>query len=800
LLIAALLMLVVAPIEAMGQENLEITVEPLLGRIYPPDRWLPLKVKLSNPSDARIDGTVIIPLLRPAASMQIPASVPAKSVVTLTAYAYLPATALKPDAGAQSSPVAIVEWHSANGARLARSELLAQPDTAGKSDTGDNPNVPGYLVLSVLGGREMRDSELPVSMVKQIAPEIAYPLNLAECEVASLPRACAGYGGVRVVVLSGVSPDELDLMQRESLLDFVRGGGTLVLPAPLDDADPSTTWLAPYLPVQAIGKRNTSSIASVERGELKLVEDSRICEAIAGTGEVLLRDASLVHAAWQRVGLGRIVFTSFPISSLDPGNPAAIAFWRDALQLDAPMPGWSSRAIAQQQNELMEAMVGAPAAPFRHAVWIVAGYALLTLLPQCFVRGARRPVAFLISIIASIAITCGVFVVSGAKTHGQPSLTMGRLATIELASSGGGIRTELVTLIGQDNPDLSLSSDSLATLRPVASSESDPPVIEQPPFTAPHAGVRAGRIDRLWQASAAVDASRRLICKVQMRADGLYASIDNQTRHQIGSPLLIWNRSAYRLPDLPVGSIEVKLPGKNPAGDFSNVALVTGETASLRARIVHSMVSPRTDTAGALVMQFPPVIAGWIDAGGSGLASPLIQSNPPSQASSQNILVTAPAILVASPAGTMVQVPSDCVVPQGDAAKGVLFDPATGQWLQSMLASSWRIGFAIPKDAGPLLPVRVRIHADLAAEKHKVSLRRGQCQGGVPGDDPNGPVVAEWDRVIGPRDTTFDIGPSDLDANGCLWLRLTVESSGASGDIIQPQWKLNRFDVEFDAR
>src|SRR5256885_15375904 len=79
-----------------AQEKYEMTVDPAFGRVYPADRWLPLRITLGNNSDAAVDGAVIIPIAQPtvATEFHVPVVVPAHAQVSVTAYAYLPKKAL----------------------------------------------------------------------------------------------------------------------------------------------------------------------------------------------------------------------------------------------------------------------------------------------------------------------------------------------------------------------------------------------------------------------------------------------------------------------------------------------------------------------------------------------------------------------------------------------------------------------------------------------------------------------------------------------------------------------------------
>ena len=97
-----------------------MTVAPLFGQAYPPDRLVPLRIELQNMGAATIDGVVLVLAARPpaATTFRIPVQVPPNARVTLTAYSNLPAPPLAQASGAGTGtgvvPVALAEWRDAD--------------------------------------------------------------------------------------------------------------------------------------------------------------------------------------------------------------------------------------------------------------------------------------------------------------------------------------------------------------------------------------------------------------------------------------------------------------------------------------------------------------------------------------------------------------------------------------------------------------------------------------------------------------------------------------------------------------
>lgn len=136
----------------------------------------------------------------------------------------------------------------------------------------------------------------------------------------------------------------------------------------------------------------------------------------------------------------------------------------------------------------------------------------------------------------------------------------------------------------------------------------------------------------------------------------------------------------------------------------------------------------------------------------------------------------------------------------GGADAGVFYDAEHREWLQSLQTGAWSLGFRAPAGIGTFKPLRATISADLSAPGHTIVLRRGQCPGGNVADNPDGPIAAEWVDVVGTRTVSIDLDPADVDASGCLWLRLNVDVTdfGSGGAI--PQWKFNNLAVGLDVR
>ncbi len=796
-----------------------MSIAPTFGEAYPAGRWLPLRIDLRNDSANAVDGVVRMPIALPGAATEFrfPTTVPPKSRLATTVFAYLPEAPIAQPGAARKSganPVAVAEWIGGDGARLARAEVLGSPDTQKPDGTGDAAAPPGFLLLSVNGNEAVdpRESFQVVRLAELLSSQNAFPLTTGHVYPDSLPRHVAGYGSVKAVILSRVSPAALDESQRQALKAYLLVGGVLVLPAPIGESDPTATWMDEMLPVSIIGSHEANAIAAVDvetvnpasqekAREIQLRETIEVCEAVNSGGEVLLKDEHYAHVSFKRVGLGRVVFLSVPVNALDPADPRTALIWREILQLDHSTSDWAASRLQSERDHVLESMIGAPTPRWSNAAIIAGGYLGLMLMIQLVFSGARRPVAFAVGTGVAI-LGCGVLLaISSVRRSDHGSFSAARLATIDLGVQGGGVRREAIAFFGRDDPAFSLSAGDAVALRPVAASADNPASVTQLPFAAPNAAVRSGRVDRVWEATEPVAENVRFTARATFESDRVMLQFDNRLGSVLRSPIVIWNRACYRTGDLPQGSSAAALGLRSPAGDFTNASVIAGEADILRSQIAKASVTMATNSRIPAVDDSQPMLIGWLDASTSDLAKPMTQFSVAPDLIRAQVMVRSPIQITPSALEQSIHVPSDLVQVAGGAGQGVFYDDVQREWVQSMQAGNWLIGFRAPAGIGSIRPTRATLRADLLAPGHKITFRRGQALEGVAKENTGGPIVAEWNRLVGARSIAFDLDPADADAQGCVWLLLSVEEAGSAGDGgVLAQWKFGRLEMELDAR
>ena len=291
--------------------------------------------------------------------MRLPVDVPARSIVRITVWGYFPRLDLTPTKKKQTdvSPLSTAEFRAHDGALLAHA--------------GHGPAAFGQ---GRVASRQRKRPDHPACQPDAPNPRARnYDLTLCSRGSAnSRDRADGGDGCTRgtdppsagVVVDQGGRPRRarsrcLDLEQRQRLLEYIRGGGVVVLAAPARVARrvcqtrptsahklvrcpqsrrPIGSRVATQVEVSAeangAGKPPQTAWAGLDRRSRRKPTAPTCCCAAATT----------CTSPPRSVGLGKIVFTSFPMNGLDASQPQAAALWEQLLDLRRPQWDWSRHA------------------------------------------------------------------------------------------------------------------------------------------------------------------------------------------------------------------------------------------------------------------------------------------------------------------------------------------------------------------------------------------------------------------------------------------------------------------------
>jgi hypothetical protein len=195
-------------------------------------------------------------------------------------------------------------------------------------------------------------------------------------------------------------------------------------------------------------------------------------------------------------------------------------------------------------------------------------------------------------------------------------------------------------------------------------------------------------------------------------------------------------------------------------------------------------------------------LAAWLsDAGTPKLVTTSADVKGVSPPVQTQTLVRVPVKINPTPVGAKVTLDgafNRLVVPE---PAGLPYQFGDDTWIESTQYNQWVVGFAAPSQVGQLKTNRATVRIDMTTPQQKVTLRRGQASGGVVRQNPSGDVIGEWTNTQGAQTITIDCGPDDVDANGWLWLLVSVEASpiAGTGGPLLPRWKFEDFSVTYES-
>jgi hypothetical protein len=779
-----------------GQVEQQVAVSFPFGPIYPANTWLPLDVACLNRSDRVADGTIHVVVSRPPARTFVcPVRVAPNSRTRVRLLVSLPDVDAASAKNVAALQLGMVEWRGKDSEVLARSELYARPDTlpkvgASRSDQGGQLTGRGILVITE-SDPDTLTSELGIAnTVATIEQALGRPMFTATVTPDAAPDDPQAYSGVHVVVLEQLDPERIPAAQREALLRFVQGGGTLLVAVTGERGKPTGSWLDPYLPVDFIGSRLVASLPRDDGPPVKLKSLLPISEAVAREdAKTILGDSNFCLAAARPLGLGQVAYLGFhPGGIVDPEQWSSIA---------RPLLGLTSLELRLARLEdptenrpigVLSTMVGREAPPWRQAALVCGGLLIVVIGAHFAFRGASRPWAFASVSLLSLAMS-GLLVGVSAAKRGSANLAAAHLAVTELGADGSGTRADWLTLFGADDPTLTISADDPFTA--LRNEGGDSVTLSQPPFAAPRVGARAsggtvwiGQTDR--PAPAMLDASIQFTQRgAEIKVRRIDAPLD--------SPILLLNGRAFPLPTIEsVGSLPVG--NANPPGQLTVFSTMSSEEAKLRSRLAQFVSSvPTTIVPLSGELRLTPVLLAF-ERSPRSLVTP---STSPGRWLSQSLLRMDLRVLPGE-IGQTVRVPGAMVRLVTDAAPGL--PVSEGRVIRASGGGAWLVGFAPPAALGELQPTRAQLQLDAVTPLHRMTVRRGQVRDGLLQENPDGEIVAEMSQTIGDRRAEFVPDENDVDRNGWVWLRLDVSEPTQISETSRRDWEITTFDLTLEGR
>ena len=505
-----------------------------------------------------------------------------------------------------------------------------------------------------------------------------------------------------------------------------------------------------------------------------------ITEAIDAGGDVFLRDQNYVHIAVRRIGLGRLIFTSFPMSALEKSADAASRFWSFIIE-DRPRTDWRTAALGkpEEQNQLVQNLAGAPAPRWSIAAGFAGAFLIVVAATHLLRRGAARPRAYAINLSVAAAMS---IILLGAQLvrDRQSKLTGSRLVTLDLGPDGGGRQQELLSFLGSNEPNLELrAARPDVSIRPTIASLHDAATLDLHPVAAPRAGALGQAIARLWSADATIMPGRSLQAVAHFGPEGLSIQADNRLTEPLTMPMLLCGPRWFRLETLPDGQ------STQPVPENSAASVVTDQ-ARLRARIAMAAQSPDEPQAVARPGVPAFTLVGWVAS-----APPVVTTQPPLEVPPvTQVMVRVPVRIEPSPVGSQVRIDGSFtrMMNRSDATLPVV--PGAEAWNAVTWPGEWTVCFAPPSAIGRLKVNRATVDVNAIAPEHTLVFRT-----------VNGRSLASLHSPLGQHTFSFEPAAADLDQNGWVLIRLTVAANASRGSAsIPPQWQLHWLRMSCDAQ
>ena len=758
-----------------------------LSQIYQPDTWQPVRLQFRNATDRGIDGSAVLPLSHPKAPavLTLPLTVPPNSLVTATLWGYFPPPPKltqqqqqQQQRVAKNAGLGMAEWRDAAGSLLSRAELQGIPFTGTTGHEGQSPEV---ILLVNQRATTLGDEYETQLLVDHLNETPGPPLQMVAIAPDALSRQASGLRTLKAIVLDGVDPQAFDAAQRAALLEYVRGGGVIVLSAPVDAVATSGTWLAPLLPVSLIGTREAKQLDVLPGGAaLKLRRPVPIVEATAvGTCQVLLGDRDYIHAAIQPVGLGQVVFTSFPVNALDTAQPQAATLWARLLSLPEPQWDWNRSQLGEARHDVIAGMIGRKVPPWAIAAGVAGGYLLVIIAAQGFFFGAARPRAFAVTVVVALLVSAALIVIGATRHRGNRTLQAARLGVIDISPDGGGWTRESIAYVGVEDPQMKLQPlDESVMLRPALADARNRPALREQPFGVDKAQVFTDRVERVWEAVRPVPPAWRISATARIGSGGLTVDVDNQLGRPIESPLVIWNGRSMAMPDLPVGPTSIRDLQLNPRQQFVGRGVLTSEQTKRRAQVVAASLAPANETSVNDSADAPPMLVGWIADGGEPLVKPVDRATVEMKSM---VMVRTPLRFDVAPVSSGVSIPEALV--RVDTGR-LPYDRGKGESVPTPQGGSWQITFAPPPQTGRVKPDHITVAARVTLPAHTMRVRMASA---------NEPI--EWSRKSGAIETTFKCASGDYDDNGRVRMTLEVESLDPTNTV---PWQISDLRATMD--
>lgn len=406
-------------------------VTPGFNGAYKENTWIPIHVDLANQGDSR-SGELRIPRHGPrpkdtAISYAVPVELPQNSRKHYIIYA----------------PSSNLETITLRLGRLQESKEIASDRIAASDDTlvvvigGDGAS------LSFLTGTPAIPQDLAIfDYEREKAGNPTIQVSHTSWEM--LPDSWLGWDGVDAVVLADANFAAASQQSLEALLQWVRLGGTLIVPGGAQAPQMATSYFADWLPIKVSGTAVLAGLNELQAWAGQPIELRPVLVAagrLAPEAQLLCGAPEQPLIAVSKIGLGRVAMTAFDYCA-DPVKywDGQVSMWYRLLAqtpANPPITDQAETTVPWQPDVTLETAASyTPTASFP-PLWVLItflGAYLLALVPlnhAVLKRLDRRELAWLTAPAIAIIFTLGAYGV-GYTIRGN-RLIFNRLGIIEAA-------------------------------------------------------------------------------------------------------------------------------------------------------------------------------------------------------------------------------------------------------------------------------------------------------------------------------------------------------------------------------
>jgi len=619
------------------------------------------------------------------------------------------------------------------------------------------------------------------------------------------PSRWQGYEAVDVIVLGGLPPEGLTVMQEQALADWVRAGGLLIVsPGGQPDHNYEGTLIEQLLPVRILGTRLVEALPPLEEiyGPITRQKDRiGLSEVVVREGTVDLQMGQLPLVVSRREGLGRVVFVAFDLGADRLTMwPRLNRFYGDLVERAGHLPVTRLTALPDEAARTLHENMGVKVLSRS----IVAGFLglnlIVVLLLLLGIRG-RRERAFLLLVLCAPAMALLIHYagIAASDVSGPMSSAIHVIRTASGQSRAAGVGYHALLSDHETHCDVDFKDNPTAFLRSFSASRSGEEtrrtsaetvletyeVIDDDVKRIRGLHLRPRSVT-LFESSYMTELDGAVEARAIWGSGGIRIEATNRSNRTLRDAFVACNRNAVPIGDLaPGASAGATLTNDTAQGlmtTFSRTAFKTKRDVE-EDRIVNAMYA--VDYLNALG-DTGPLVCGWfddepVDVGISGL--------DPTPQTAARTLWTVAARREAEPGRVLL--------PKGSLAAAFIPNRSniflSGRWLPIYGGSTMTVEFAAPEALRGMHPTSLTFFlrlgqapAAVAVEAFDVEKGAYEVVVGEPGEAGVRPVPTSR--------TAFRLEPVDRywsKGRGCVRVRVTAKSlarttaGGGRGPVIE---------------